>query len=74
MLLKQEAIDLIKQFETQNYIINNEVGYIMQASRTLPVGTHGHLPSDNTGVFEWFRQNCNSYLKKQKSHAFYLSM
>ena len=57
--------ELIKQFETHNYIINNEVGYIMQASRTLPVGTHGHLPSDNTGVFEWFRQNC--YLSKNKN-------
>jgi hypothetical protein len=51
------AKELIEQLKKHEFNSNCDVGYIMQASRTLPINSFGRLPSDGCGVYEWFRQN-----------------
>ena len=58
--------DLIKQLERHSPNSNGEVGYIMQATRTLPIGNHGHLPSNGSGVYEWFRQCCPNFKESER--------
>ena len=55
--------ELIKQLESHEFTSNAEVGYIMQASRTLSINSFGHLPSDGTWVYEWFRQGVEKFVK-----------
>lgn len=55
--------ELIKQLKGHEFGNNNEVGYIMQASRTLPANSFGHLPSEGSGVYEWFRQSSTKFSK-----------
>lgn len=76
--LKIHGVDadiLKKELENPQYIMDNEVGYIMKTSRTLPINGYGHLPQDKSGLFEWFRQhtlnfknNTCEYLRKGTIH------
>ena len=70
------AKELIDQLKSHEFNINCEVGYIMQASRTLPINSFGRLPSDGSGVYEWFEQNSidfkkgtNEFLRKGTMHV-----
>jgi hypothetical protein len=62
--LKIHGVDadvLKKELENPQYIMDNEVGYIMKTSRTLPINGYGRLPQDKSGLFEWFRQHTSNF-------------
>jgi len=60
------AKELINQLNKHEFNTNSDVGYIMQASRTLPINSFGRLPSDGSGVYEWFRQNSPDFVKGKR--------
>ena len=60
------AKELIEQLKKHEFDNNCEVGYIMQASRTLPINSFGRLPMDGSGVYEWFRQNSKHFCKGKR--------
>ena len=69
------ATELTEQLKKHEFNRNCDVGYIMQASRTLPINSFGRLPGDGYGVYEWFRQNSvnfsegkNEFLRKGTMH------
>lgn len=76
--LKIHGVDadvLKRELENPLYIMDNEVGYIMKTSRTLPINGYGRLLQDKSGMFEWFRQHTinfklgfNEYLRKGTIH------
>lgn len=57
------AKDLVSQLKKHEFSNNCDVGYIMQASRTLPINSFGRLPIDGSGVYEWFRQSSKNFCK-----------
>lgn len=58
--------EIIRQLESHEFNSNDDVGYIMQASRTLPINSFGRLPSDGAGVYEWFRQSSIKFDKGKR--------